>query len=121
MKWLFRFLFFLVLAFGIWTLGVSLAQTGAPAPFILLLSAIGWFFMMIGFGGKKGIAVGIWLVLFVGFIFLFWLGFSALLKPNPQTNWENAAYLLLIPASIFVLLFPMILGSKIWKKLAKPN
>jgi hypothetical protein len=108
-----------MLAMATWYLGVSLVQEGAPALFILPISAIGWFFMMVGFGGRKGVGVGIWLVVFTGFIFLFWLGFSALLRPNPQTNWENAAYLLLVPASIFTLVFPILFVSKARKEMAK--
>ncbi len=104
---------------GAWLIGAFLAEAGRiAAPVLLGISVVGWFFLMIAIGGRKGFPVGLWLVVFVVCIFFFWLGFSGLFKTIPGSKTGNWAYLVLIPASFLVLAIPVWV-AKIGRKIVK--
>jgi hypothetical protein len=114
MRWL-----CILLAIGSWVGCAFLADAKMAAPVVIFLSALGWFFIMIAIGGKKGLPFGIAIFVFVGCIFLFWWSFSALLNPSPKATFDAIAYLALIPASLLAFATPVFIGKKVWKIVTK--
>lgn len=101
MKWL-----CVLLAIGSWVGGAFLADAKMAVPVIIFLSALGWFFIMIAIGGKKGLPFGIAIFVFTGCIIIFWWGISTFAHKE-----RNIIYILPL-ASLVVLVIPVMVGKK---------
>jgi len=114
-----------LLAVATW-IGSSLladAQIIAPSLFILFC-ALGWFFLVIVIGGKKGFAVGVGVLIFAACVVGMLIKMSCNLLSYTEIKPESFFFWLGVLASAgFALIIPSVVIVKIWKRVgeAKPT
>lgn len=110
-----------LLAVGSWIASALLADAKViTPPFFLLFSALGWFFLVIAIGGKKGAAVGVGVLLFAVCI----VGILVKMPRNflPYTTLKPGSFFFwcgVLASAGFALLIPSIVIVKLWKRFGK--
>lgn len=125
---------YFLLAVGSWVAGAWLIDAKVLPPVsIVFVSAVGWFFIMLVFGGgEKGLAWGIPIFFFVICALIFEWSVSHLPGLLGYQNWKimcdtlPAKPLSLLGVSLRVMLglivviaVPVFVGTKIWKVVTK--
>ena len=115
-------LVYLVLAIGSWVLGSLLFDKGIISFGLInlvIVSATGWFFMMIAIGGRKGAAVGIGTLVFAACSGVL---FSMLVKiPRNSLFYTLESdglffWLGIVGSVCLVLIIPAKITVKLWKR-----
>jgi hypothetical protein len=112
-------LFWLLSAVASWVIPALFHdEIAIPSFLFVFISALGWFCMIIAIGGKKGLPIGIGVLIFAGCI-------TGILVKLPQTFHDFLSYMMPKPGAVFfwlgvlvamglALLIPSVIAIKLW-------
>ncbi len=108
-----------LLAVGSWVGGAALAEAKASAPFIISLSALGWLFITIAIGGRKGSAVGVGILVFAACSGLLFSMLGKMPQSSPFYTLEPDGLFFwfgIVGSVCLALIIPAMVTVKLWKR-----